>query len=98
MKQSLSIRLKIADREYPMQTDSDTEGRLRKAAKIINEKVKAYRKEFGIENKQDLLAMVALDYAVESLTLTEQDEDTKDLVSHKLDLWNQLIDSALNSD
>ena len=98
MKQSLSIKLKLADREYPMQTNSDTEARLREAAKIINEKVKAYRKEFGIENKQDLLAMVALDYAVESLTLTEKNEDTKDLVSHKIDLWNQLIDSALNSD
>jgi cell division protein ZapA len=98
MKQSLSIKLKLADREYPMQTDSDTESRLRMAAKIINEKVKAYRKEFGIDNRQDLLAMVALDYAVESLTLTEEREDTDSLVTKKLDFWSSLIDSTLNSD
>lgn len=98
MKQSLSIKLKLADRDYPMQTDSDTESRLRMAAKIINEKVKAYRKEFGIENRQDLLAMVALDYAVESLTLNEEQEDTDSLVTKKLDFWSSLIDSTLNSD
>lgn len=98
MNQSLSIKLKLADRDYPMQTDSDTESRLRKAAKIINEKVKDYRKQFGIEDRQDLLAMVALDYAVESLTLTQDNEDVKDLVSNKLEFWNQLIDSALSSE
>lgn len=98
MNQSLSIKLKLADRDYPMQTDSDTESRLRKAAKIINEKVKDYRKQFGIEDRQDLLAMVALDYAVESLTLTQDNEDVKETVSDKLAFWNQLIDSALSSE
>ncbi|WP_299458543.1 cell division protein ZapA [uncultured Microscilla sp.] len=98
MKQSLSIKLKLADRDYPMQTDSDTESRLRMAAKMINEKVKAYRKEFGIDNRQDLLAMVALDYAVESLTLNEESEDMDSLVTKKIDFWSSLIDSTLNSD
>ncbi|OJJ15260.1 hypothetical protein BKI52_38235 [marine bacterium AO1-C] len=98
MNQSLSIKLKLADRDYPMQTDSNTESRLRQAAKTINEKVKEYRKQFGIEDRQDLLAMVALDYAVESLTLTEENEDVQDMVSKKIAFWNQLIDSALSSE
>lgn len=98
MEQSLSIKIKLADRDYPMQTDSDTESRLRKAAKTINDKVKAYRKQFGIEDRQDLLAMVALDYAVESLTLTQENEDVSEAVADRLKFWNQLIDSALSSD
>ncbi len=98
MNQSLSIKLKLADREYPMQTDSDTESRLRKAAKVINEKVKEYRKQFGVEDRQDLLAMVALDYAVETLTLTQENDSVQEMVSKKIDFWNQLIDSALSSE
>jgi len=98
MNQSLSIKLKLADRDYPMQTDSNTESRLRKAAKVINEKIKEYRKQFGIDDRQDLLAMVALDYAVETLTLTQENEDVQETVSNKIDFWNQLIDSALSSE
>ncbi|HAS39112.1 MAG TPA: cell division protein ZapA [Microscillaceae bacterium] len=98
MNQSLSIKLKLADRDYPMQTDSNTESRLRKAAKVINEKIKEYRKQFGIDDRQDLLAMVALDYAVETLTLTQESEDAQEMVSNKIDFWNQLIDSALSSE
>lgn len=98
MEQSLSIKIKLADRDYPMQTDSDTESRLRQAAKTINDKVKAYRKQFGIEDRQDLLAMVALDYAVESLTLTQENEDVSEAVAGRLKFWSQLIDSALSSD
>ncbi len=37
----LSIKIKIADREYPMRVVPEDEERIRKAGRVINEKIKA---------------------------------------------------------
>jgi cell division protein ZapA len=47
----LSIRIKIADREYPMKVKRVDEERVRIAGKLINEKLKSYREQFGIDDK-----------------------------------------------
>lgn len=72
---TLSIKLKIADREYPLKVAYDEEEHIRKTARILNEKLKEYRENFGIEDKQDLLAMVAFEILVDKLNLdAEKDE------------------------
>jgi cell division protein ZapA len=65
--EELSIKIKIADREYPMKVDAADEERIRLTGKKINEKLKLYRDQFGIDDKQDLLAMVAFDSLYEKL-------------------------------
>ncbi|MEQ9593482.1 MAG: cell division protein ZapA, partial [Cyclobacteriaceae bacterium] len=50
----LSIKIKIADREYPMKVKLKEEERIRAAGKLVNEKLKHYRSQFGIDDKQDL--------------------------------------------
>src|SRR5690606_40559838 len=69
--EELSIRIKIADREYPMKVKRSDEERVRLAGKLINEKFKFYREQFGIDDKQDLLAMVAFDCLVEKMAADE---------------------------
>jgi hypothetical protein len=49
----LSVKIKIADREYPMKVKRKDEEKVRAAGKIINEKLKHYRDQFGIDDKQD---------------------------------------------
>ena len=71
----LSIKIKIADREYPMKVEPDEEERIRKAGKIVNEKIKLFKSQFGIDDKQDLLAMVAFDALVERLKTEGSDVD-----------------------
>ena len=61
----LSIKIKIADREYPMKVKPEDEERVRKAGKQINERLRSYREQFGINDNQDLLAMVAFDSLVD---------------------------------
>ncbi len=63
----LSIKIKIADREYPMKVEPEEEERIRRAGKMVNEKIKLFKSQFGIDDKQDLLAMVAFDALVEKL-------------------------------
>ena len=82
----LSINVKIADREYPMKVDAEDEERIRLAGKKINEKIKLYRDQFGIDDKQDLLAMVAFDSLYEKLQTeansTSSGESAVDRISY----------------
>jgi len=92
----LSIKIKIGDREYPMKVKPEDEERVRKASKSINEKLKSYREKFNIDDKQDLLAMVAFDSLVAKMTtednVTEFDTTSNDKISH----LESLITKALS--
>ena len=91
----LSIRIKIGDREYPMRVNPGDEERLRLAGKLVNEKIKAYRDQFGIDDKQDLLAMVAFDCLIEKLQLEEDNEGVEQSIVNKVKNLNELISRAL---
>lgn len=69
--ETLAIKLKIGDREYPMRVKIEDESKIRSAGKLINEKLRKYKDEFGLDDTQDLLAMVAFDCMVESLETSE---------------------------
>ena len=90
----LSIKIKIADREYPMKVDPEEEERIRKAGKIVNEKIKLFKSQFGIDDKQDLLAMVAFDALVERLK-TEGSTSDDNLLQEKLAGLNNLISQSI---
>jgi cell division protein ZapA len=93
--EKLSIKIKISDREYPMKVDSEDEENIRKAGKIINERLKAYREKFGIDDKQDLLAMVAFDSTVERLKTEGKSHQFDDSIEQKLASLNQTISEAI---
>ena len=63
----LSIKIKIGEREYPMRISAAEEENLRLAGKALNEKIRKFKEVFGIDDRQDLLAMVAFDCMVEKL-------------------------------
>lgn len=87
----LSIRIKIADREYPMKVAADNEEKIRIAGKLINDKLKNYREQFGIDDKQDLLAMVAFDCVVEKMHSDQHQHESESFVNEKLMSLNKLI-------
>ena len=91
----LSIKIKIADREYPMKVKRNDEERIRAAGKLINEKFKHYREQFGIDDKQDLLAMVAFDCLVDKLAEQETLQSIDQTVVEKVNHLNQLVAQAL---
>lgn len=91
----LSIKIKIADREYPMKVKLKEEERIRAAGKLINEKLKHYRGQFGIEDKQDLLAMVAFDCLVNKMADEENLEVIDQTVVEKMTHLNHLVSQAL---
>ena len=62
---NLSVKIKISDREYPLKIKPNEEEGIRKTAKLINQKIKAFKDQYGIEDKQDLLAMVLFEVMVD---------------------------------
>ena len=91
----LSIKIKIADREYPMKVKLKEEERVRAAGKIINEKIKLYREQFGIDDKQDLLAMVAFDCLVDKMADEENLHIIDQTVIEKVNHLNQIVSQVL---
>jgi cell division protein ZapA len=95
MGDKLSIKVKIADREYPMKVDANDEENIRKAGKIINERIKVYREKFGIDDKQDLLAMVAFDSMVDKLNNEHKHKTTDQSSLEKVQYLNQLLSQSI---
>lgn len=93
--ETLAIRLKIGAREYPMRVKMEDEAKIRKAGKLINEKLKKYKEEFGLDDIQDLLAMVAFDCMVESLDSNELNADDSAKIQTSLAQINTLLTASL---
>ncbi len=91
----LSIKIKIADREYPMKVKPEDEEKVRNAGKLISEKLRSYREQFGIDDKQDLLAMVAFDSVVDKLETEKQEKEMDDSVIQKINHLNHLVSQSL---
>ena len=53
MDEKVSIRVNVADRYYPLKIEAEDEERIRKAAKMINEKVLQYKQRYTDKDVQD---------------------------------------------
>lgn len=65
----LSIKIKIANRVYPLTVNTDEEEGIRKAAEDINHSISEFERLYDVKDKQDLLAMVALKLATRNFDL-----------------------------
>ena len=63
----ISIKINIADRVYPLKVNMEEEEIIRRAAKLINDRIKEYQENYAVRDKQDLLSMCVLHYATSSL-------------------------------
>jgi len=63
----LVITVKIVDRPYKMTVSAEEEEVIRKAARLINEKIEEYANTYAFNDNQDLLAMVSLWFSTTSL-------------------------------
>lgn len=62
---NISVKVVIAGRTYPLTVKLEEENLIKQAAKLINDKIKEYEENYFVRDKQDLLAMCALQLANE---------------------------------
>ena len=87
-----SISITVADRPYKLVVEKEQEEVFRNAAKLIDKRIKEYSSSYEFKDKQDLLAMVALEYTVSYLQNEKESKESELLVDEKL----TKIDNALN--
>jgi cell division protein ZapA len=96
MSDQLKIKLSIADRVYPLTINPTQEEGLRLATKKIEQMIKRFENSYAVRDKQDVLAMCALQFAAQ-VEQKEIDKDTdKQQVEDKLQALNQLLQDHLS--
>ena len=95
MSEKLKIKISIADRVYPLTVDMSQEEGLRSASKKIDTMIKQFEQSYEVRDKQDVLAMCALQFAsLVEINALSKDEDITE-VSEKLNKLSELLDVHL---
>ena len=89
---SLSIKINIANRIYPLTINRNAEENIRKSVKKIEERLKFYEKNYAIKDRQDLLAMCLIEVASKLESIN--DSASKD--NNDVELKLASIESALS--
>ncbi|MFC2110340.1 cell division protein ZapA [Bacteroidota bacterium] len=96
MADKFKIKVVIGGRTYPLHVNNaiEEEG-TRKAAEKINSLISRFEQNYAVSDKQDVLAMCALQFASKlEINAVVENEDLKE-AKHKLDLLHQLLDANL---
>lgn len=91
----LSIKIKIANRVYPLTVNAKEEEGVRKAAEEINKSIAEYERLYAVKDYQDLLAMVALKTVSSNLSLKQQDVEGNTQIEEGLMQIEHLFDNYL---
>lgn len=81
MDDKLRIKISIADRVYPLTVHPSQEEGLRLASKKIDVMIKQFEESYAVRDKQDVLAMCALQFAAQveqkQIDRNQSDEEGK---------------------
>ena len=82
----VSLKVSIAGRLYPLTVKQEDEQAVLQAAKMINEKVKEFELNYSVRDKQDLLAMSALNLLAAKQQLPDKSPELEREIN-QLDLF-----------
>jgi cell division protein ZapA (FtsZ GTPase activity inhibitor) len=89
MGDQLSIKVQIAERFYPLKIMRNDEEKIRKAARLINDKVLQYKQRYTDKDAQDFITMAALQFVINLLDC-EQQQNVVSLEKELVDLSGEL--------
>ena len=73
---TVSVKVKIAGRYYPLNIQQEEEATLRHAEAKIQSNIDAFQEKYGVKDMQDLLAMTLLQMATKSQQPTTSTDDS----------------------
>ena len=91
----LSIKIKIANRVYPLTVNASEEEGIRNAAEKINQSIGDFERLYAVKDKQDLLAMAALKVATRNFDLEKEGVINSTGIEEDLIAVEQLLDQHL---
>ena len=97
MEESIKIKVAIAGRSYPLYVANATEEEgTRKAAEKINNLISKFEQNYAVSDKQDVLAMCALQFASKLEVTSINENENIQTAETKLNQLHQLLDAYLN--
>lgn len=93
MSNEVSIKVKIADRVFPIKVSTTEEFYVRKAVKQLDQQIKEMRSKYGIKEYKDVLAMISLQLATEQAKVESKKWIEDDGVSDQIDRIDQMLES-----
>jgi len=97
MAEKLKIKLSIANRVYPLTILPSQEEGLRSAAKKIDAMISQFEQSYSVRDKQDVLAMCALQFASQVEQKTLDNEHVSEDIENKLKGLNAILETHLSS-
>ena len=91
------IKLTIANRVYPLNVPLEQEEGLRTASKKIELMLKHFEDNYAVKDKQDVLAMCALQLATQTEEENLSEAKINEEVNSRLEEINQSIKDAISS-
>ena len=89
--EELTISVSIADRIYKLTVKQEEEEIIRKATQLIGNAVKNYSDLFSYKDKQDLLAMVVLQFATNALIHENKNHFIEEHLESKLSEIDRIL-------
>ncbi|MCC9071532.1 cell division protein ZapA [Flavobacterium sp. F-65] len=97
MDEKLKIKISIADRVYPLTVDLSQEEGLRSASKKIDVMIKQFEENYAVRDKQDVLAMCALQFASQVEQKQIDKATDSDETIERIKRLNTLLDQYLEN-
>ena len=94
MKELISIKVTIADKIFPLKVSVEEEESIRKAADLINKKIKTYTEQYAIKDKQAALSMCALELGTELISSDfQKTSEQNEIISKLIDIESLFTNS-----
>jgi len=99
MGELLSVKVSIANRNYPLRITAEEQEKVMRAAENINKRIKDFEDNYAVKDKQDLLAMCALQFASEAMGAKQNtSESSKKEIQENFSALNLMIDEYLEKE
>ena len=89
-----NIKIKIGDRVYPLTISEGEENGINTSVKKIEENILKLKKQYKINDSQDLLAMTCLEFATKVQNTTTKTVSTENNYTSQLDGILELLNEA----
>ena len=94
----ITIDVQVAGRSYPLKISKQVEDTIRKAAKMVNNKIADNEGKYYARDKQDLLAMTALQISVDHLMTQHKTEQDGAQASEQLTEMESFLSNYLSKE
>ena len=100
MGELLSVKVSIANRNYPLRITGEEQEKVTRAAENINKRIKDFEDNYAVKDKQDLLAMCSLQFASEAMGhgkkgQKQQDHNQQQELTDEVSQLSEMIDDYL---